>query len=314
MNPDRVIPGQVVQADDLSDDSNGQARPQETFLHKVASGPLGPVGASMSGRHARTGLRDEDDEAEVSDSYDDTEVMPAMAPTASTVSTGYPAEADDMDAAAGDTAAHDLAADDDADDDATAATAEADSAVVDVTEVDATEAGVPVVATRTETVDETYTTDETDIPGATGIPVGTDTTGADADATDISAGTATTGVIGTAADESTAADTDVAETRADMFTPQVPAAPDGDEPLLGEAAGRIREEWRQVQASFVDDPRASVTAAAGVVADTAARLESLLRERQRSLRGSWDGNGQADTETLRQLMLTYRRLLTKLIS
>jgi hypothetical protein len=64
----------------------------------------------------------------------------------------------------------------------------------------------------------------------------------------------------------------------------------------------------------VDDPHASVMSAAGVVADAAARLEAMLRERQRSLRSNWDGNGQADTETLRQLMLTYRRLLTKLIS
>ena len=58
MSPDRVIPGQVVQTDD--DDNDGQDRPQETFLHKVASGPLGPVGATMAGRHARTsatGLR-----------------------------------------------------------------------------------------------------------------------------------------------------------------------------------------------------------------------------------------------------------------
>ena len=118
------------------------------------------------------------------------------------------------------------------------------------------------------------------------------------------------------ADAAVADSTGIADTVTDTPAVRTPSgqAPDSDEPLLGEVAGRIREEWRQVQASFVDDPRTSLAAAAGVVADAAARLESLLRERQRSLRGSWDGNGQGDTETLRQLMLVYRRLLTKLIS
>jgi hypothetical protein len=111
--------------------------------------------------------------------------------------------------------------------------------------------------------------------------------------------------------------TEVTETR--TSTPAAAQAPggqraNGDEPLLGEDAGRIREEWRQVQGSFVDDPLASLTSAAGVVADATARLESVLRERQRTLRDTWEGNGQADTETLRQLMLVYRRLLNKLIS
>jgi len=279
MSPDRVIPGQVVQADD---DNDEQARPQETFLHKVASGPLGPVGASMTGRHARmdgTGLRDEDDdpavmdtddEAYVMDTDDDTEVMPATGATAATASStevGDTAEADDT------TVVDDVTEADAAD----TYPAETDSPTADVAAVDAAEAGVPVFVPRTEAVD-------------------------DADGSDVT------------------------ETMADMPVVQAPAAPsvpaaaaagadaDADEPLLGQAADGMREEWRQVQASFVDDPHASVMSAAGVVADAAARLEAMLRERQRSLRSNWDGNGQADTETLRQLMLTYRRLLTKLIS
>jgi hypothetical protein len=295
MSPDRVIPGQVVQADD---DNDEQARPQETFLHKVASGPLGPVGASMTGRHARmggTGLRDEDDdpavmdtddEADVMDTDDDTEVMPttgAPAATASSTEVSDTAEADDT------TTVDDVTEADAADTYA----AETDSPTVDVAEVDAAEAGVPVFVPRTEAVD-------------------------DADIADVA--DTDTDVIGTADDTATPDGSDVTETMADMPVVQAPAAPaapaaaDADEPLLGEAADGMREEWRQVQASFVDDPHASVVSAAGVVADAAARLEAMLRERQRSLRSNWDGNGQADTETMRQLMLTYRRLLTKLIS
>jgi hypothetical protein len=95
--------------------------------------------------------------------------------------------------------------------------------------------------------------------------------------------------------------------------PDDPAfAVDADESLLGDTAV-FRDQWRRVQADFVDDPRSSVTEAAGVVADAASRLEAALRDRQQSLRSSWDGNGQADTETMRQALLMYRRLLDKLI-
>ena len=303
MSPDRVIPGQVVQADD---DNDEQARPQETFLHKVASGPLGPVGATMAGRHARlggTGLRDEDDDpavmdtddavldtdddADVMDSDDDTEVMPATGATAATASS---TEVSDT-AVADDTATVDDVTEADA---ADTYPAETESRTAAVAEVDAAEAGVPVFVPRTEAVDDA---DIAAVPD----------TG--------------TGVIGTADDTAAISDgSDVTETMVDMPVVQAPGAPTAsadavaDEPLLGKAADGMREEWRQVQASFVDDPHVAVMSAAGVVADAAARLEAMLRERQRSLRGSWDGNGEADTETMRQLMLTYRRLLTKLIS
>jgi hypothetical protein len=309
MSPDRVIPGQVVQADD---DNDEQARPQETFLHKVASGPLGPVGASMTGRHARmggTGLRDEDndpavmdtdDEAYVMDTDDDTEVMPAMGATAATASSTEVRDTAETD----DTTTVDDVTEADAADPYPAETAdpypaETDSPTVDVAAVDAAEAGVPVFVPRTEVVD-------------------------DADIADVQ--DTDTDIVGTPDGTTTSDDSDVTETMADMPVVQAPAAPaapaaagadadaDADEPLLGQAADGMREQWRQVQASFVDDPHASVMSAAGVVADAAARLEAMLRERQRSLRSNWDGNGQADTETLRQLMLTYRRLLTKLIS
>jgi hypothetical protein len=257
MNPDRVIPGQVVQADS---DNGGPTQPQETFLHKVASGPLGSSSSGSGGRHHRNdesyGARDSSGvkEAEVTDvtnAEDDTEVIVA---TSAAVSLDADADADLPET------------DDVVDGDLTRS----------LTDRDLTDRDVPH--------------DDQIADGTAGADTVSDTT---------------------------ADSTDVADTRTDIpAAVQTPVAqrPDGDEPLLGEAAAGIREEWRQVQASFVDDPHASLASAAGVVADAAARLESLLRERQRSLRGSWDGNGQADTENLRQLMLMYRRLLNKLIS
>jgi hypothetical protein len=86
-----------------------------------------------------------------------------------------------------------------------------------------------------------------------------------------------------------------------------------EDSLLGDS-GALLAQWKQAQAGFVEDPRASVNEAAGVVADAASMLEAAIRERQENLRGEWDGDGKADTETLRQAMLVYRRLLDKLVS
>jgi hypothetical protein len=284
MRPERVIPGQVVPADD---DNSGPVQPQETFLHKVASGTSG---SGPAGQRARTdasdGARRSDDSA---DAEDDTEVIAVAS------------AAEAPDAAAADTAGEDTA-----DTDAPYAdTAYSDTAAAST--VDASTADADVIDA---TADTDMASMDTDMDT-------TDAEAMDADATVTDATVTDAAVVDVAeADAVEAGVPAVAETRTDAPPARVPdgTAPNSSEPLLGEATALVREEWRQVQASFVDDPRASVTAAAGVVADAAARLESLLRERQRSLRGSWDGNGQADTETLRQLMLMYRKLLTKLIS
>jgi hypothetical protein len=88
-------------------------------------------------------------------------------------------------------------------------------------------------------------------------------------------------------------------------------APADDGHLLADGTG-IREQWMRVQAGFVDDPSAAVSAAADVVSDIAARLESALRDRQQSMRERWDGNGRNDTEALRITMQQYRQLLERL--
>lgn len=83
-----------------------------------------------------------------------------------------------------------------------------------------------------------------------------------------------------------------------------------DGPLLGAAADDLMARWRQVAASFVDDPRAAVSGATDVVSEAISRLRSVIREREQSL----NGRGDADTEELRQAMLGYRRLLDTLLS
>jgi hypothetical protein len=75
----------------------------------------------------------------------------------------------------------------------------------------------------------------------------------------------------------------------------------------------LRSQWQQIQFMFVDDPRASVTEAADVIDQVAARLMEAIQERQRSLRGRWDGGTQADTEVLRETLRMYRAFLYQLI-
>jgi len=123
------------------------------------------------------------------------------------------------------------------------------------------------------------------------------------------------------------------------------AAPAGTESRPGEAAGAVGdfsdltygsliadgdvyiEQWQQVQFKFVDDPRASVTEAADIIAQVTARLEAAIQERQRaieerqraiaeqqrSLRDRWGEGTNADTEGLRETLRMYRTFLDQLI-
>jgi hypothetical protein len=127
-----------------------------------------------------------------------------------------------------------------------------------------------------------------------------------------------------------------------------PAAAAGDRDLRpgeGEAAGPLgdfsdltygnlipdaahyTEQWQQIQFKFVDDPHASVTEAADVVAQVTAKLEAAIQERQRAieerqkaiaeqqrtLRDRWGEGSNADTENLRATLRMYKTFLDQLI-
>jgi hypothetical protein len=121
--------------------------------------------------------------------------------------------------------------------------------------------------------------------------------------------------------------------------------PAGSELRLGEAAGNLGDfsdltygnlipdaahytaQWQQIQFRFVDDPRASVTEAADIVAQVTAKMEAAIQERQRaieerqraieerqrSLRDRWGEGANADTEALRETLRMYKTFLYQLI-
>lgn len=63
--------------------------------------------------------------------------------------------------------------------------------------------------------------------------------------------------------------------------------------------------WNEIQAMFVDDPRASVEQAAGLVDDRVEALIQSVRERQRSAQSAWQAD-DAGTEELRIALQHYR--------
>ena len=96
-------------------------------------------------------------------------------------------------------------------------------------------------------------------------------------------------------------------------TPVIAAPPPSNYGSLLSDTSDLRSQWQQIQFMFVDDPRASVTEAADVIEQVAAKLQEAIRERQRALRGRWDGGANADTEVLRETLRMYRAFLYQLI-
>jgi hypothetical protein len=71
------------------------------------------------------------------------------------------------------------------------------------------------------------------------------------------------------------------------------------------ATASLSARWHEIQAMFVDDPRASAEMAAGLVDDSVQALVATVREQQNSLLAAWHGEN-AGTEELRAAVQHYR--------
>jgi hypothetical protein len=67
----------------------------------------------------------------------------------------------------------------------------------------------------------------------------------------------------------------------------------------------LSARWPEIQAMFVDDPRASVERAAGLVDDSVEALVVSVKEQQHALLATWQGDN-AGTEELRTALQGYR--------
>jgi hypothetical protein len=112
---------------------------------------------------------------------------------------------------------------------------------------------------------------------------------------------------------STAADPRDAAGLPSVGISQPAAGPTGLSPA-GQAAGTgLSQDWRDIQAAFVDDPRGAVRLAAEVTDAALNGLIASLRSRQEALSGaSGDTAEHRDTEQLRGELREYRVLCQSL--
>ena len=79
-------------------------------------------------------------------------------------------------------------------------------------------------------------------------------------------------------------------------------------------ADKLRGQWSDIQAGFVDQPRNAVERADTLVADVMKRLaESFARERD-TLDRQWDHGDNVTTEDLRLVLQRYRSFFNRLLS
>lgn len=76
------------------------------------------------------------------------------------------------------------------------------------------------------------------------------------------------------------------------------------------SAGKLEDEWQAVQYEFVDDPKAAVRKADGLV----TRALEELTTRHRSLTQQLEGKSDPQTEDLRLALHRYRELFKSLVA
>ena len=103
--------------------------------------------------------------------------------------------------------------------------------------------------------------------------------------------------------------------RAPPRGPDRGAAANDPPPLLPtEAAGELRSHWQQVQASFVDSPRAAVEQADALVAGAMKRLAETFADERAALERQWDRGDDVSTEDLRIALQRYRAFFERLLA
>lgn len=76
----------------------------------------------------------------------------------------------------------------------------------------------------------------------------------------------------------------------------------------------FRSRWDQVQTSFVDEPRAAVEQADGLVANVVKRIAEQYATEREQLEGQWDRGENINTEDLRQALKRYRAFFDRLLA
>jgi len=87
------------------------------------------------------------------------------------------------------------------------------------------------------------------------------------------------------------------------------------EPLFADNAEReFRARWRDIQVSFVDEPRSAVEQADQLVAQLMQRLAQSFSEQRSTLEKQWEASEKISTEELRIALQRYRSFFERLLS
>lgn len=87
------------------------------------------------------------------------------------------------------------------------------------------------------------------------------------------------------------------------------------EPLFADDAERdFRGRWREIQGSFVDEPRAAVEQADQLVAQLMQRLAQSFSDQRSNLEKQWDASEKISTEELRVALQRYRSFFERLLA
>ena len=79
-------------------------------------------------------------------------------------------------------------------------------------------------------------------------------------------------------------------------------------------AQRFRSDWKDIQITFVDEPRGAVEKADGLVAGVIQRLAQVFADERGRLEGEWSRGADVSTEDLRLALQRYRSFFDRLLS
>lgn len=84
--------------------------------------------------------------------------------------------------------------------------------------------------------------------------------------------------------------------------------------LPEEECDRLRQQWDDIQTSFVDEPRSAVEQADNLVAVSMKRVAEMFADERAKLESQWDRSGNVSTEDLRLALQRYRSFFQRLLT
>jgi hypothetical protein len=94
----------------------------------------------------------------------------------------------------------------------------------------------------------------------------------------------------------------------------VPAAPEATPLFPDQQLQDLKARWKEIQISFVDEPRTAVEQADSMVASTMQNLASAFTRERTNMEQQWDRGDNVSTEELRVAFQRYRSFFRLLLS